>query len=276
MSLMTCTCRAQVSELEEPLFVREESCIFPEHVLYRIRKQDRCIKSIRWINLPVVDASSTGSSRLLAEISVAELVLVKVHRTSSVVEQEETRYFMEDGTSLIEYQKSMREESMKRWWESSEMCRVEEDKDTAMHSRLCDVKFRGNTLPDPNTISVNNTHLVYRGPCRTFCVPVYKKVAGSRMREEILYKHSHTRVLFKFEAFFRIKENPVVYKYGGDHVFYKSGRRLVGNPWFNTVPNEYILGVPFDGKHGQHPPRCPRFWYWYRDDVKGWSSIPID
>ena len=263
---------------EEAIFLENECCTFLDQVLYRIEKQGCFLKEIRWMTLPIVCASGNG---VLSELHVAQVSvgrLVEVSPTWTIEEEVVKVFFLKDGTPYEEYQKSMRdEEKLKSWWLSPERCQEMEDKDVLLQTRY-GITYGKHRIPIPKTLSPNNAYLVYRGPCIKMYVPVYKKIRElwSKERKEIIYRFSHVRVLVKFAAFYRIQDAPAVYKYGGHHVFARSGRRFVGNPWFNTVGNECILGAPFDEIRGQVHPQCPKFWNWQYHDSIGWSSFPME
>lgn len=273
------TAREDINHAKEPLFLRNGCCEFPEHILYRIHQRGCFVKETRWVSVPIVDAQT---SRVLSVVHVAQLSIGRIEMVSStwsIEIEQKPLYFLKDGTSYTEYQKCMRdEETLKGWWESPKKCGEIESKDAQMH-RTLGVIFGHDQIPDPHSLSPNNTYLMYRGPYIKLRIPVYTKVKEqwTKKRKEVLYKYSHIRTLFKFAAFYRVQNAPVVYKFGGYHVFARSGRRLVGNPWFNHIPNsQYVLGVPFEDNFGRPFPQCPRFWHWQYDEVVGWRSRPID
>jgi hypothetical protein len=276
--------RQRGNHAEETIYVENECCIFPEQILYRIKKQENFVKEIKMISLPVVDIEEDDARghKFLPVLPGAQVSVMRIRSISPTWKIEEkvgNLYFLQDGTPYSEYLEHMRdEELLKAWWGSSpSLCTKFEELDARLQETY-GVTFGKDRIPIPSSLSHNNVYLTYRGPSIKLLFPVYKKIReeSGNERREVLYKFSHMRTLFKFAAFYRVLDVPAVYKYGGHHTFTRSGRRFVGNPWFNSIGHEYILGVPFEDIFGQRFPQCPKFWNWQYHHGRGWSSHPIE
>ncbi len=270
------------------IYIDDEMVQFPENIMYMVSLHGptSCIQDITWIKSSIFadkaqdSKPSSDKEPLFDRIGSVNVAKVKVGEYDSLTEdsdavEDERWYVLGDGTPFHDYQKCMRnEDEMKDWWTSNNTCREMEKKDMRYYKSL-GVRFTADHIPTPESLSRKDIGVVYRGEPTKYYVPVYSKSQDNRALGCFLYRHIWTRTLLKYRAYYRIisDDDREMYMYGGYHVYFRSGRRLIGNPWHNRIPNQYVLGIPYGDGDLQKP---WSLWQWYFDRTSNkWVNIPF-
>ena len=256
----------------EPTF-EEIPVKFSDTMQYRISRMypGYSVHKTVWDEVPIYTEEQAGLYDLSSKVLVAKFKLIKREKRTETLSVEtpldQPLWFLPDGTPFIQYQKGMEaEHRMSEWWTSPEKCEQVEAMDAAAGLRQ-DLDVRQQITAES---LLTDGYVQYRDKPVAYFVPVYTKIHENKESGQIVYKHSWTRTLFKFKAYYQISDR--LYRAGDEHVFYRSGRRLMGNPWFNKVSNDIILGPPWNEYEAVTP---PKFWQWERTGDGRWSSIPF-
>ena len=255
-----------------PIFA-ETPVKFSDSVEYRISRMypGYSVQRIVWDEVLLYTEEQGGLYDLSAKLLVAKVKLIKREQRSETLSVEtpldQPLWFLPDGTPFRQYQEGMEgDHRMSEWWTSPEKCEELEAVDAAAGLRK-DVDVHRQITSES---LLTDGYVQYRGRPLSYFVPVYEKIDENKESGQIVYKHSWTRTLFKFKPYYQVQDR--LYRPGDEHVFYRSGRRLMGNPWFNKVSNDIILGPPWNEHEAVTP---PKFWHWERTGDGRWSSIPI-